>query len=141
MIGTATSKLFPRSSAACPPRLKIPTLYPVLPRLRVGIAACVLEFTGSAGIVAAATGAAMALCVSKPAATAPPVFRKLRRSGELGVCFIGISPHRKLRFERRAHYSYPPKKSLISRKPKTARRPLDRSGEAQLALAVACPLP
>ena len=37
MIGTAMSSLCARSSDACPPRLKMPTLYPVLPRLRVGI--------------------------------------------------------------------------------------------------------
>src|SRR5579871_4821021 len=37
MIGTATSSLCGFSSEAWPPRLKMPTLYPVLPRLRVGI--------------------------------------------------------------------------------------------------------
>src|SRR5579872_3689685 len=38
MMGTAMSSLWARSSEACPPRLKMPTLYPVLPRLRVGMA-------------------------------------------------------------------------------------------------------
>ena len=48
MIGTATSKLFGFSSAAWPPRLKMPTLYPVFPKLRVGIAVNVRGLSGSA---------------------------------------------------------------------------------------------
>jgi len=51
MMGTAASKLFACSSAAWPPSEKIPTLYPVLPRLRVGIAVGVTGFEGRAGIV------------------------------------------------------------------------------------------
>src|ERR1700760_2559866 len=82
MIGTATSKLSGFSSAACPPRLKIPTLYPVLPRLRVGIAAIVRGFAGIGPSVVVAPRAGTTPWESNPAATAPPVFRKVRRSAE-----------------------------------------------------------
>src|ERR1700761_411924 len=82
MIGTATSKLSGFSSAACPPRLKIPTLYPVFPRLRVGIAAIVRGFAGIGPSVVVAPRAGTTPWESNPAATAPPVFRKVRRSAE-----------------------------------------------------------
>src|ERR1019366_4779337 len=81
MMGTAASKLFGLSMAACPPRLKMPTLYPVFPRLRVGMDASVLEFAGRAGSVAAAR-AGIVTWVRRPAAMAPLVLRKFRRSTE-----------------------------------------------------------
>src|SRR5665213_2933697 len=92
MIGTATSKLFAFSRAACPPRLNRPTLYPVLPRFRVGIADCVFGLTGTSDIAWPTDArAGIAACVSRPAATAPPVFKKLRRFAELGGLFIDKS--------------------------------------------------
>src|SRR5215472_19353022 len=82
IIGTAMSKLFGFSSAAWPPKLKMPTLYPVLPRLRVGIADSVLGFQGRGendkGVCCFAANAAP--LASNPAATALDVLRKLRRS-------------------------------------------------------------
>src|SRR5271165_1881388 len=77
MMGTAAASLSGRSSAAWPPRLKIPTRYPVLPRLRVGMAFGVAGFEGSVGSVAAAAG--RAACATRPAVIAPLVFRKSRR--------------------------------------------------------------
>src|SRR3954447_19073754 len=78
MMGTALSKLFGFSSAAWPPSEKTPTLYPVRPRLRVGMAFMVTGLEGSAGsdlleVTANAVG------VSSAAVAAPPTFRKLRR--------------------------------------------------------------
>ena len=40
MMGTAIPSLLVFSSAPCPPRPKIPTRNPVLPRFRVGIISC-----------------------------------------------------------------------------------------------------
>src|SRR5271168_3086903 len=73
------------------------------------MAACVLAFTGSAGMVAAAACAGIAPCANRPAATAPPVFRKLRRFGELGVCFIRKYPLGNWQIELRANYRGPKK--------------------------------
>src|SRR5271157_448294 len=84
MMGTATASLSARSSAAWPPRLKIPTRYPVLPRLRVGMAFGVAGFEGSDGSVVAEAG--MADCAMRPAVTAVPVLRKSRRLVESFRC-------------------------------------------------------
>src|SRR5271165_3352979 len=90
MMGTAASSLCAFSSAACPPRLKMPTLYPVLPRLRVGMAACVLGFAGRGGNAAMDGDASAApLLVKRAAATAPVALRKLRRP-EVGGCFMVV---------------------------------------------------
>src|SRR5215467_15143137 len=79
MIGTALASLFGFSRAACPPKLKRPTLYPVFPRLRVGIRWGVrLELSASAG---AADCALLSRGIAtEPKSAAPLIFRKLRRS-------------------------------------------------------------
>jgi len=59
--------------------------------LRVGMAACVLEFKGRAGRVAVDACEEIAAEVKNPAATAPPVLRKLRRSGEVGSSFMELN--------------------------------------------------
>src|SRR5580704_13095017 len=87
-MGTATSKLSAFSSAAWPPRLKMATLYPVLPRLRVGMAASVLAFEGSGANEAPAGFASAELLDKRPAATAPPALRKSRRPEEVIGGFI-----------------------------------------------------
>src|SRR5580698_5022705 len=77
MMGTATASLLALSSAAWPPRLKIPTLYPVLPRFRVGIAVVVAGLEGCAAWARATSGSA-----AEPSAAAvmrPPALRKVRR--------------------------------------------------------------
>src|SRR5271156_2868633 len=81
-MGTATASLLAFSSAAWPPRLKMPTLYPVFPRFRVGMASDVAAFAGSAlkagpGRLLATSGSA-----AEPSAAAvmiPPALRKARR--------------------------------------------------------------
>src|SRR5665647_3185771 len=56
MTGMAASSWWARSMMDCPPRLKMPTLTPVLPRLRVGMAWAVAGFTGNpTGAVAVPT--------------------------------------------------------------------------------------
>src|SRR6266567_4241250 len=81
MMGTATSSLCPRSSVACPPRLKMPTLYPVLPRLRVGIPPTAGASFASAELAPVAPCARTNVgMVAAPSTAAPPTFRKLRRS-------------------------------------------------------------
>jgi hypothetical protein len=55
------------------------------------MAVCVLAFTGRAGSVVVEACASIAPCVRSPAATAPPVLRKLRRSGEAGNLFMGLN--------------------------------------------------
>src|SRR5665213_2650737 len=92
MIGTATSKLFAFSRAACPPRLNRPTLYPVLPRFRVGIADCVFGLTGTSDIAWPTDArAGIAACVSRPAATAPPLLPSPRAQGSSAAAGISCS--------------------------------------------------
>jgi hypothetical protein len=55
--------------------------------LRVGIAAIVRGFAGIGPSVVAARAGTVP-CASSPAATAPPVFRKVRRSEETRVGFM-----------------------------------------------------
>src|SRR4051794_41779366 len=96
MMGTAVSKLLAFSRAAWPPSEKMPTLYPVRPRLRVGMAFMVTGLEGSAGsdllgVTANAVG------VSSAAVAAPPTFRKLRRVFPFSLNFSFIenlpAPH------------------------------------------------
>jgi hypothetical protein len=82
MIGTAIASLLALSSEAWPPRLKMPTLYPVFPRLRVGMAFVVAEFKGRGrdelDWPRATRGRA-----AEPSAAAvmrPPAFKNVRRS-------------------------------------------------------------
>src|ERR1700733_8047461 len=82
MMGTAMASLLGLSREAWPPRLKMPTLYPVLPRLRVGIAFEVAELEGK-GLVAGADWL-RAICgtaaeLSAAAVMRPPVLRNERR--------------------------------------------------------------
>src|SRR5208283_4721274 len=65
------------------------TLYSVLPKLRVGIDPCVLAFTGRSGRVPAVAFDNIVPLDSRPAATAPPVFKKSRRpEPEEIICFF-----------------------------------------------------
>src|SRR5277367_2147448 len=82
MMGTAFVSLLGFSSAAWPPRLKIPTLYPVLPRLRVGMASEVAEFEGrglDAGPDWPVTTSGRAAEPRAAAVMIPPALRKVRR--------------------------------------------------------------
>src|ERR1700727_2438752 len=80
MRGTATSKLLAFSSAAWPPSAKTPTLWPVLPRLRVGIASWVRGLLGiGQDLVSAEAVWGSAPARAAAAATVPPL-RKARRS-------------------------------------------------------------
>src|ERR1700722_576357 len=84
MTEPAAASLFAFSSAACPPRLNIPTLYPVLPRFRVGIASKVAGLYGRLLDCGFAMECALATsgraADPRTAAVAmPPVFRKVRR--------------------------------------------------------------
>src|SRR5215831_2771415 len=93
MIGTATSSLCAFSTAACPPRLKMPTLYPVLPRLRVGMEGDVLGFDGSLLSERAISGRADA--PSTAAVIAPLALRNARRL-RLGRGLVGTTELRLL---------------------------------------------
>src|SRR5580698_10176369 len=82
MTGMATASLLAFSSAACPPRLKMPTLYPVFPRFRVGMEPKIAGFEragfGGAGDWPPATLGSAA----EPSAAAvmmPPALRNCRR--------------------------------------------------------------
>src|SRR5579864_9384927 len=80
MMGTAIASLCGFSSDAWPPKLKMPTLYPVFPRFRVGMALVVAELEGRelAACPRATSGSA-----AEPSAAAvinPPAFRNVRRS-------------------------------------------------------------
>src|SRR5271163_5365703 len=82
MMGTALASLLAFSIADWPPRLKIPTLYPVFPRFRVGMESEVAALAGRgcegcAGWPLTTSGRA-----AEPSAAAvmiPPAFRKVRR--------------------------------------------------------------
>src|SRR5664279_1283698 len=76
-MGTATAWLLGRSRAPWPPRLNMPTLYPVSPRLRVGRAGVDGEFCACAGTALVCW--ALAACPNSPTAAALPTFRKARR--------------------------------------------------------------
>src|SRR5215467_7339915 len=79
MIGTALASLFGLSSAACPPKLKMLTLYPVFPRLRVGIRLAVrFELSASDGELDCAL--VIPATATEPSTAAPLLFRKRRRS-------------------------------------------------------------
>src|SRR5579864_3057311 len=82
MIGTATASLCGFSSAAWPPKLKIPTLYPVFPRFRVGMEFVVAELNGREPAAVAACPRATSGSAAEPSAaavTSPPVLRNVRR--------------------------------------------------------------
>src|ERR1035441_7846888 len=82
MIGTATASLLGFSREACPPRLKMPTLNPVLPRFRVGIALVVAELLGSGRETGLDWPRARSGRAAEPSAAAvmrPPALRKDRR--------------------------------------------------------------
>src|SRR5208282_1152925 len=86
MIGTAESSLCAFSSAACPPRLKMPTLYPVFPRFRVGMEFEDAEFEadGLDGRGSEAFDSAVAISAREveprtAAVSRPPALRKSRR--------------------------------------------------------------
>jgi len=63
MISTDSFSLPSCSSVACPPSENSAVRYPVLPRLRVGIALGVALFSGSGGI-ACAVGCVSRLCAA-----------------------------------------------------------------------------
>src|SRR5271165_6425056 len=93
MMGTAASSLCGRSREACPPRLKMPTLYPVLPRLRVGMASGRVD---SAGAAAAAVDSLGRAAEPRTAAVITPldlrnVLRLLRDGLPVWVLFM-VSP-------------------------------------------------
>src|SRR5580700_287428 len=82
MIGTALASLFGFSTAAWPPRLKMPTLYPVFPRLRVGMESEVAEFEGRGREGWADWPCTTSGRAADPIAAAvmiPPALRKARR--------------------------------------------------------------
>src|SRR5271167_217807 len=82
MMGTAIASLLGFSREAWPPRLKMPTLYPVFPRFRVGIASVVAELKGKDLAAAAAWPRATWGRAAEPSAAAvtrPPVLRNSRR--------------------------------------------------------------
>ena len=89
MIGTATASLFQRSRAACPPRPKMLTRRPVLPKLRVGMAAfatfAAADNNGALGLVGAA---GIKLCPASTAVITPPNLRNSRRFG--GDFFVAL---------------------------------------------------
>src|SRR5580704_10508542 len=86
MIGTAMASLLTFSSAAWPPRLKMPTLYPVFPRFRVGMEFAAAEFgdEGLDGREFEAFESALATSAREvdprtAAVSRPPALRKSRR--------------------------------------------------------------
>src|SRR5579864_1754146 len=82
MIGTATASLCGFSRAACPPKLKMPTLYPVFPRFRVGMEFVVAELNGRDPAAATACPRATSGIAADPSAaavTSPPALRNVRR--------------------------------------------------------------
>src|SRR5271163_1329360 len=86
MMGTAIASLLAFSSAAWPPRLKMPTLYPVFPRLRVGIEFEAAEFGDGGlegrGLEAFDSAVATSAREVEPrtaAVSRPPALRKSRR--------------------------------------------------------------
>src|SRR5664280_2562557 len=83
MSGTATASLWPRSSAAWPPRPKIATRAPVLPRFRVGIGLGIVE-TGRRSAAAALSVGRAAFPITAAAAR-PLSLRNSRRFGFTGL--------------------------------------------------------
>src|SRR5579872_2697588 len=83
MMGTATAALFGFSSAPCPPTLKMPTLYPVRPRLRVGMASCDRGLLGMGQVFVSARPCAAPVSTAAAAAAVLPL-RNARRSGLAG---------------------------------------------------------
>src|SRR5271169_5608325 len=82
MMATAWASLLDLSIAAWPPRLKMPTLYPVFPRFRVGMESEVAEFEGRAREGWAdwpRTTSGRAADPSAAAVMIPPALRKVRR--------------------------------------------------------------
>ena len=80
MMGTAVSSLCPRSSAACPPRLKMPTLYPGLAQVARGHQAGRGTRGAVACCVAAETPCATTAGIATlPSTAAPLTWRKVRR--------------------------------------------------------------
>src|ERR1700691_5682954 len=82
MTGIALASLLAFSSAAWPPRLKMPTLYPVLPRFRVGMESEVAALEGRPLEAGPGRPLATSGSVAEPRTAAvmmPPAFREARR--------------------------------------------------------------
>src|SRR5580658_6615437 len=82
MMGTALASLLAFSKAAWPPRLKMPTLYPVFPRFRVGMESEVEALEGRGLGTRAGCAPAISGRAAEPSAAAvmiPPALRKARR--------------------------------------------------------------
>src|ERR1700733_1429500 len=89
MTATAAASLLAFSRAAWPPRLNMPTLYPVFPRLRVGMERVLAEFDGRGCDDCSDWPRARSGRAAEPktaAVTRPPVLRKLRRLLMDGCC-------------------------------------------------------
>src|SRR5580698_9435268 len=129
MIGTATAALSGFSRAAWPPNEKIPTLYPVFPRFRVGIASCVRGLLGIAGSVPALAPRGSAAPVSTAAAAAVVPFKNARRSWFVLITSLSLQGNKpfyhtritpRLARRSRPHYfGNPPKnrRGMASRHP------------------------
>src|SRR5579864_2604679 len=79
MIGTAIGSLCGFSSDAWPPKLKMPTLYPVFPRFRVGMAFVVAELEARELAACPRATSGSAAEPSAAAVTSPPALRNVRR--------------------------------------------------------------